>query len=51
MISVVIATYNGQKYIEEQLRSVLLQTARPDEVLIFDDGSTDAPAEIVIRFI
>ena len=51
MISVVIATYNGQKYIEEQLRSVLLQTARPDEVLIFDDGSTDATAEIVSRFI
>jgi glycosyltransferase involved in cell wall biosynthesis len=51
MISVVIATYNGEKYIEEQLRSVFLQTLSADEVLIFDDGSTDGTTQIVQSFI
>ena len=51
MISVVIAMYNGEKYIEAQLRSVLLQTVSADEVLIFDDGSTDLSVEIINRFI
>lgn len=51
MISVVIATYNGEKYIEAQLRSVLSQSMSPEEVLIFDDGSTDSTVEVVSRFI
>ncbi len=51
MISVVIATYNGEKYIEAQLRSVFMQSKAVDEVLIFDDGSTDKTVEIVKKFI
>ncbi len=51
MVSVVVATYNGEKYIEAQLRSILDQTLTADEVLIFDDGSTDATVETVSRFI
>ncbi len=51
MISVVIATYNGEKYIEAQLRSVFMQSKPVDEVLIFDDGSTDRTVEIVKKFI
>ena len=51
MISVVIATYNGEKYIEAQLRSVFMQSKLVDEVLIFDDGSTDGTVESVNRFI
>ncbi len=51
MVSVVIAIYNGEKYIEAQLRSVFFQTKKPDEVLIFDDGSTDGTVETVSRFI
>ncbi|MGE5495700.1 MAG: glycosyltransferase [Burkholderiales bacterium] len=50
-ISVVITTYNGEKYIEEQLRSVLDQTQKPDEVIIFDDCSTDRTVDIVKGFI
>lgn len=50
-ISVVISTYNGERYIEEQLYSILRQTRRPDEVLIFDDCSTDKTCELVSSFI
>ena len=42
MISVCIATYNGEQYIEQQLRSILDQIAPEDEVIISDDASTDA---------
>lgn len=45
-ISVVISTYNGEKYIEEELESVRLQTKQPDEVLIFDDISSDRTFEV-----
>lgn len=39
--SVVMATYNGEKYIIEQLKSLRDQTKLIDEVLIYDDGSQD----------
>lgn len=47
MISVCIATYNGSKYIKEQLDSILCQIAKNDEVIISDDGSTDNTVEII----
>src|SRR5699024_3393401 len=40
-ISVVIATYNMEKYIETAVVSCLLQTEMFDQILIIDDGSTD----------
>ena len=49
--SIVMAAYNGERYIAEQLESIRKQTRRPDEVLIFDDGSTDHTPEIVREFI
>lgn len=49
--SVVMAIYNGEKYIQEQLISIKNQSVCPDEVLIFDDGSTDKTIEIVNSFI
>lgn len=51
MISVVMATYNGEKFIEEQLQSIYYQTLKPDEVLIFDDRSTDNTVSYVNCFI
>lgn len=47
MISVCIATYNGARYIAEQLTSILKQIAAEDEVVVSDDGSTDGTLDIV----
>ena len=41
MISVCIASYNGEKYIEEQLLSILCQLDVKDEIIVSDDSSTD----------
>lgn len=47
MISVCVATYNGAEYIEAQLRSILVQLSKDDEVIVSDDGSTDGTLEII----
>ncbi len=47
MVSVCIATYNGEKYIKEQLSSILIQLLEEDEVVISDDGSTDNTLKII----
>ncbi|MCI1921425.1 MAG: glycosyltransferase family 2 protein [Liquorilactobacillus nagelii] len=51
MISVVVATYNGEKFILKQLDSILNQTLKPDEVIIRDDCSTDNTCKIIKNFI
>lgn len=51
MISVALATYNGEKYIEKQLISILNQDLPVDEVIICDDRSTDSTVDICNRFI
>ena len=50
-ISVAMATYNGEKYIEEQLTSILRQTVPVDEVIICDDRSSDQTAFRIQSFI
>lgn len=50
-VSVALATYNGEKYILEQLRSILEQTRQVDEVVITDDCSKDGTVELVREFI
>ena len=46
-ISVVMATFNGAEHLKEQLDSILRQSLAPDEIIIQDDGSTDATLDIV----
>ena len=46
-ISVAMATYNGEKYIREQIESILKQTVIPDEIIISDDGSQDRTVDII----
>jgi glycosyltransferase involved in cell wall biosynthesis len=50
MISVVIAVYNGAKFVAAALNSVMRQTCAPGEVIVVDDGSTDASADIAAGF-
>ena len=50
MITVLVATFNGEKYVGEQLDSLLNQTRPPDRILIHDDCSTDATPEILARY-
>jgi len=40
-ISVALCTYNGSKFIEEQINSILNQTVKVDEIIVCDDKSTD----------
>lgn len=48
--SLVIPTYNGQKYIEETILSVLNQTRPFDEIIISDDNSIDKTIEICEKY-
>lgn len=40
-VSVALATYNGEAYIEQQMDSILRQTRKVDEIIVYDDASTD----------
>lgn len=47
MISVCIATHNGEKYIKKQITSILCQLDKDDEIVVSDDGSTDKTLDII----
>lgn len=46
-ISVALCTYNGERFLQEQLDSIANQTRTPNEVIVCDDGSTDKTLEIL----
>lgn len=50
-VSVILATYNGERYLSEQLRSLAKQSYLPSELIIVDDGSTDQTLSIVYEFV
>lgn len=50
MISIALATYNGSKYLEELLNSLLAQRMLPDEIIVVDDCSTDDTVDILKKF-
>ncbi len=46
-LSVALCTYNGIKFIEQQINSILNQTIKVDEIIVCDDKSTDATVSIL----
>ena len=50
MISVCMATYNGEKYIKEQISSILSEIGWEDELIVSDDNSTDMTIDIIKSF-
>jgi glycosyltransferase involved in cell wall biosynthesis len=46
-VSVILPVFNGARFLGAAVRSVLEQTQRPSEIIVVDDGSTDATAQIV----
>lgn len=50
MVSVCIATYNGSKYLKEQIFSILSQLSENDEIIVSDDNSKDDTRKILLSF-
>lgn len=50
MISVCIATYNGERFIHRQIETILPQLSADDEIIVSDDGSSDATIQVVEAF-
>jgi len=50
LISVVIPSFNGQKFLKEAIESVINQTYRSVEIILVDDGSTDMTPEIMLEY-
>jgi glycosyltransferase involved in cell wall biosynthesis len=48
-ITVIIPLFNGEKYIQETLASVAIQSLRPKELIVVNDGSTDSSPDLVRR--
>lgn len=49
-VAILISTYNGEKYLREQLDSILNQTYKNIEIVIRDDGSQDSTIEIIKEY-
>jgi glycosyltransferase involved in cell wall biosynthesis len=49
-VSIALATWNGARFLREQLESYEHQTALPTELVVGDDDSTDATPDIVAEF-
>lgn len=50
MVSVCIATYNGESFIHEQIKSIISQLGPCDEIVLSDDNSQDKTIKIVSSF-
>jgi len=50
-LTILICTYNGEKFLYEQLESLENQTIKPSNILIFDSGSKDKTKSIINKFI
>ena len=50
LVSVIMNCHNGDKYLEEAIKSVIKQTYKNWEIIFWDNNSTDKSAEIVNSF-
>jgi len=50
LVSIVLPTYNGEKYVRETIQSLVSQTYKNIELVISDDGSTDATVDIIQEY-
>lgn len=50
-ISIVMASYNGESFIRQQIQSIISQMSADDELIISDDGSTDQTVAIIKSFL
>lgn len=50
MISVAMTTYNGEKFVCEQIESILNQSMKVDEIIVCDDGSSDSTIELLKKY-
>jgi len=50
-VSVVLASFNGARYIGEQIESILCEIQPDDELIVTDDGSTDGTLAILEQFV
>lgn len=49
-VSIAMATYNGERFLQEQLDSFAAQKCLPQELIVCDDGSTDGTIKILQDF-
>jgi glycosyltransferase involved in cell wall biosynthesis len=49
-LSIAMCTYNGARYLQEQLDSIAVQTQLPNELVVCDDRSSDSTIEIIKHF-
>lgn len=49
-VAIVMTTYNGEKYVEEQIKSILASAYQDFELYIFDDGSSDSTISILEHY-
>lgn len=50
LISIILCTYNGERFLEQQIQSLLNQTYTNFEIIISDDGSTDSTKAILYKY-
>src|SRR5580765_2861093 len=51
LVSVIMPAYNAEKYISDAIKSVIAQTYSNWELIVIDDGSTDATAAIIQQYL